>query len=377
LAPARGEFFADRPVLPDATETAFVESEGAPGTAASVSGGPANEPAEITARRPSGAVRARQRLLRLREFGPAIGLVAVVGVFWLMAGSKVWSPQTLKAVSDISSLFAIVAIGITVLMISGEFDLSVGQNFAFTPIVWATLFVVNGWNEWLALVVALLAAASIGVVNGLVTTLFRIPSFIATLGMFFVLQGLNNLLISGHQLGAFEDHPSMTALGAKISGTPFSMPLVWMAVVAAVAWFAMGRLRFGNWTFATGGKVGPAKAMGVPTDRVKRINFIAASTLAGLAGCMQFAELRSVTQAQGDKYELFAITAAVIGGTSLFGGSGTIIGSVIGAFLLASIQIGLVLVGAPGSFYVTFIGLMLVLVVISNVRLGRFGGQSA
>src|SRR5262249_10988216 len=149
---------------------------------------------------------------------------------------KVFSPQTLNAVFNISSLFAIVAIGVTILMISGEFDLSVGQNFAFTPIVWATLFVVNGWNEWAALAVALLCAAAIGLVNGYVTTLFRIPSFITTLGMFFVLQGLNNLLISGHQLGAFDPHPSLTLLGAKIGTTPIQAPLIWMVVIGTLAW---------------------------------------------------------------------------------------------------------------------------------------------
>jgi ribose/xylose/arabinose/galactoside ABC-type transport system permease subunit len=150
-----------------------------------------------------------------------------------------------------------------------------------------------------------------------------------------------------------------------------------MLVIAAIVSFVLTRMRYGNWTFATGGKAGPAKAMGVPTARVKRINFVLASFLAGLAGCMQFAYLRGVTQAQGQNYELLAITAAVLGGTSLFGGTGTIWGSVIGALLLASIQIGLVLIGVPGSFYVTFIGIMLVLVVISNVRLGRFGTSQA
>jgi simple sugar transport system permease protein len=259
------------------------------------------------------------------------------------------------------------------LMISGEFDLSVGQNFAFTPIIWAILFVTFGWNEWLALVIALACAVTVGLVNGYVTTLFGIPSFITTLGMFFVLQGLNNLLISGHQLIMFDPSLSMTLLGAEIGKTPFYMPLVWMFVIALAFWFVLSRLRYGNWTFATGGKVGPAKAMGVPTARVKRINFVVSSVLAGLAGCMQFAYLRGVTQAQGQNYELLAITAAVLGGTSLFGGSGTIWGSIIGAFLLSSIQIGLVLIGVPGSFYVTFIGVMLVIVVIANVRLGRFG----
>jgi simple sugar transport system permease protein len=175
----------------------------------------------------------------------------------------------------------------------------------------------------------------------------------------------------------FDPSLAMSALGGKIGDTPFYTPLVWMFVIGGVLWFVLTRLRYGNWTFATGGKVGPAKAMGVPTAKVKRTNFVFSAVLAGLAGCMQFAYIRGVTQGQGQNYELLAITAAVLGGTSLFGGTGTIWGSVIGAFLLATIQIGLVLIGVPGSFYVTFIGIMLVIVVIANVRLGRFGSNQA
>lgn len=313
------------------------------------------------------------RLARVPEFGPVIGLALTVGIFSILS-ANVWSPNSLTAITTIASTVGIVSIGVTMLMISGEFDLSVGQLYAFTPIVWGILFISLGLNEWLALCLALLAAGGIGLINGWVTTYFRIPSFIATLGMFFVLQGMNNLLISGNQLVAFDEHPAMTLLGARLGDLPFYMPIVWMTAFAVIFWFLLTRTRYGNWTFATGGRVGPAKAMGVATDRIRRTNFVICSLLAGLAGCMQFAYLRGVTQAQGDKYELLAITAAVLGGTSLFGGTGTIVGSVIGAFLLATIQIGLVLIGAPGSFYVTFIGVMLVVVVISNVRLGRLGG---
>jgi simple sugar transport system permease protein len=315
-----------------------------------------------------------QVLAKIPELAPGLGLFGVA-LFFSLETSNFWSPQTMTAISTVASTIGIVAVGVTMLMICGEFDLSVGQNFAFTPIVWAILFVTNGMNEWLALAIALGLAACVGGVNGLVTTAFGIPSFITTLGMFFVLQGLNNLLISGHQLIMFEPSSAMSLLGAQIGSTPFYMPLVWMFVIAAAFWLVLTRLRYGNWTFATGGKAGPAKAMGVPTARVKRINFILSSLFAGLAGCMQFAYLRGVTQAQGQNYELLAITAAVLGGTSLFGGTGTIWGSIIGAFLLSSIQIGLVLIGVPGSFYVTFIGIILVIVVIANVRLGRFGSH--
>jgi simple sugar transport system permease protein len=315
-------------------------------------------------------------LLKVRELAPGLGLLGVA-VFFSLQTSNFWSPQTITAISTIASTIGIVAVGVTMLMISGEFDLSVGQNFAFTPIVWAILFVTNDVNEWLALVVALGLATSVGLTNGFVTTVFGIPSFITTLGMFFVLQGLNNLLISGHQLIMFEPSTAMAVLGARIGSTPFYMPLVWMLAIAAAFWFVLTRLRYGNWTLATGGKVGPARAMGVPTALIKRTNFVISSLFAGLAGCMQFAYLHGVTQAQGQNYELLAITAAVLGGTSLFGGTGTIWGTIIGAFLLATIEIGLVLIGVPGSFYVTFIGVMLVVVVIANVRLGRFGGSQA
>ena len=331
----------------------------------------------------SGAVRAPARrrsfveaALAVRELPPGIGLIAVV-LFFTAQTANFWSPQTMTAISTVASTIAIVAIGVTMLMISGDFDLSVGQNFAFTPIIWAILFVSNGVNEWLALAIALGCAAGVGVVNGLVTTSFGIPSFITTLGMFFVLQGMNNLLISGHQLIMFHPSAAMALLGGRIGSTPFYMPLAWMAVIAVGFWFALTRLRYGNWTFATGGRAGPAKAMGVPTGAIKRTNFVLSALFAGLGGCMQFSYIRGVTQGQGQNYELLAITAAVLGGTSLFGGTGTIWGSVIGAFLLAGIQIGLVLIGVPGSFYVTFIGIMLVIVVIANVRLGRFGGSQA
>jgi len=312
-------------------------------------------------------------IMRVRELMPAIGLVAVALFFTAQTGNF-WSPQTMTAISSIAATIGIVAIGVTILMMSGEFDLSVGQNFAFVPIVWAILFVSNGWNEWLALIVALTIGAAVGVVNGFITTMFRIPSFIATLGMYFVLLGMNNLLIAGHQLIMFDPRITMSLLGGQIGSSPFYMPIVWLLVIGAVFWFVTTRQTFGNWTLATGGDAGPAKAMGVPTLRVKRINFVISSFLAGLAGCMQFAYLKGVTQAQGDHYELLAITAAVLGGTSLFGGSGTIWGSVLGAILLSSIQIGLVLIGVPGSFYVTFIGIMLVIVVIANTRIGLLAG---
>lgn len=319
--------------------------------------------------------RLRDSVSRSKELIPLSGLI-LVWIFFTVQTTHFWSGQTITAVTGIAATVGIVAVGATVLMMSGEFDLSVGQNFAFVPIIWAILFVSNDMNEWLALVIALACGSLVGIVNGLVTTVFRIPSFIATLGMFFVLMGLNNLLISGRQLIMFEPSTAMDLLGGRIGTSAIHAPLLWLGVVTAVAWVVTTRMAYGGWVLATGGDPGPAKAMGVPTVKVKRINFVLCSTLAGFAGCLQFAYLGGVTQGQGDTYELLAITAAVLGGTSLFGGAGTVVGTTLGAVLLASIQIGLVLIGVPGSFYVTFIGIMLVAVVIANTRLIRATGAS-
>jgi ribose/xylose/arabinose/galactoside ABC-type transport system permease subunit len=135
---------------------------------------PAPSPAAAATRRKRRRKSWAESLLGVRELPPGIGLVAVVLFFSLQTGNF-WSPQTMTAISTVASTIAIVSVGVTMLMISGEFDLSVGQNFAFTPIVWAILFVSNGVNEWLALALALASSAGVGLVNGLVTTVSAFP----------------------------------------------------------------------------------------------------------------------------------------------------------------------------------------------------------
>ena len=170
----------------------------------------------------------------------------------------------------------------------------------------------------------------------------------------------------------------MTLLGARIGTTPFYMPLVWMFVIAVIFWFVLTRLRYGNWTFATGGKVGPAKAMGVPTARVKRINFVMscvprrarrlhAVRLSARRDPGAGAELRAARDHRRGARRHVAVRRHRhdLGQRSS------------ARSCCQSIQIGLVLIGVPGSFYVTFIGVMLVVVVIANVRLGRFGSSQA
>ncbi|MHB8612025.1 MAG: ABC transporter permease [Candidatus Dormibacteraceae bacterium] len=279
--------------------------------------------------------------------------------------------QSLIAITSTAAPVSVVAVAVSFLLISGEFDLSVGTMYAFTPIVWIILFQQQGWDPTLALAAALLLACLFGLANGLITVLFRVPSFIVTLGAFFVLEGLNNLLIGGGDFVINGNQPIIGLLGAKLGNTPFYATVLWMLGVVFVGWFVLTRMTYGNWSIAAGSNPAIARAMGVPVGRVKIANFVVTALLAGFAGCLQSAYLRSVTQGQGQDLALLAITAIVVGGTSIYGGTGSIIGAAIGAFLVSVIEVGLILVGAPGTFYISFIGGVLVVAVILNSRLTR------
>ncbi len=311
-----------------------------------------------------------RRFLAFRELGPLVGLVIMDVIFQLKSG-VFFTASNLTGVTTIASSVGIVGIGVTFLMIAGEFDLSVGGMFAFAPIVMGKLIVDHGLNEWLAFFLCLAMAAAIGFANGLVTLRFGIPSFITTLGSLFILDGVNLILTGGQQVEYFGQSSLFPILGGQIGTGPVYASLVWLFFFAAVFWFVLQRTRYGNWTFAAGGRGGIARAVGVPVYRVKAINFCLAAVLAGFAGCTEFAYLGSVASGQGDKMELYAIVVAVVGGTSLFGVTGTIIGTVIGALILSSLETGLVLIGAPGSLYTSLIGTILIVAVIVNVRLDR------
>jgi simple sugar transport system permease protein len=146
---------------------------------------------------------------------------------------------------------------------------------------------------------------------------------------------------------------------------------MWFIGITCLMWLILERTGYGNWVSAAGGPPGVARAMGVPAKRVKMTNFVVCSVLAAFAGCAQFASYGAASATDGQDYELLAIVATVIGGTSLFGVTGTLIGTFIGALILALLQTGLLLVGVPGSWYTPVIGAILVLAVILNVRLSK------
>ena len=315
-------------------------------------------------------IRSLENLLRRREFGPLVGLLTLVVVFGTMS-SHLWSRQEVNGVTALATSVGVVAVGVTFLMISGEFDLSVGAVFALSAVVFGKLIADGGFTPWLAFCAVLAIAAGIGCVNGIVTTRFGIPSFITTLAMLLIVQGIDLVITGGNTILYFGHSSIVSVMGNTIPHTTIEYRVLWFVGVTALLWFVLERTPYGNWVAASGGRAGVARAMGVPARRVKLINFAVCSMCAALAGIMQFVSYGAASAQDGQDYELLAIVAAVIGGTSLFGVTGTIIGTFIGALILGMLQTGLILVGVPGSWYEPLIGVILVLAVIVNVRLSK------
>ena len=314
-----------------------------------------------------------RRLFAVRELGVLVALLALVAVFSLLQPAFL----TLDTFGDILTQAAelgVAAVGVTFLMIAGEFDLSVGSNFAFTGVVLALLVTRAALPAALAVLLALLVAAAIGLLNGVVTLATRIPSFITTLGTMMLWRGLALAITGGWPISILTASTLLEVLGGKVIWSTLRISAVWLLVVTVAFWFLLGKTRYGNWVFATGGKREAARALGVPVRRVKLINFTLAGVLAGTAGFLQFGRMRSMSPVWGDALALEAIAAAVIGGTSLMGGSGTILGTVLGAVTMAAIRVGLVMVGAPSYWYTAFLGVVVVLAVILNVTFEELVG---
>lgn len=306
--------------------------------------------------------------LKLKELGAIVGTLVFFVLFSIIS-EQFLSIANLSATFTMAAELGIVTTGITLLMISGEFDLSVGSVFAVVPMVMATM-VNHGVNEVLALIVAMLVGIGTGLVNALVTLKTSIPSFITTLGTKMFWRGILLAVTGGFPIILSHKSGVLNVLGGPLGGG-LRYSAVWFIVIAFIFWLVLEKTAYGNWTFATGGNLGAARALGIPTDRVKIINFVISSTLAGFAGLTTFGRFKIVDPTLGQELELEAIAAAVIGGTLMTGGYGSIVGGFIGALMIGMVRSGLVLAGAPGYWYRAFIGVILIVAAIINTRIRK------
>lgn len=304
------------------------------------------------------------------ELAALVMLVLLVTVFQIRSDGIFLSLINLRGILGILPEIGLVVIGVTVLMICGEFDLSVGSVFALMPMTMAVLL-TDGIPFPLAVLAGLLVCAAIGFVNGYLTIKYKIPSFITTLGMLFIARSLTIVISGGFPPLLPNDLPNWLFTVFVGPADLFRMSFVWFVAIAILTSLMLSRTNFGNWIRATGGFLPAADAMGIPTARVKIACFMLCSVLAGFAGMIQVLRLGSPLPSIGEGWELFAITAAVIGGTSLLGGIGTVAGGVIGAILIRVIDNGLVLSQVDANWFKFAIGFLTIFAVVANAWLNK------
>ena len=264
----------------------------------------------------------------------------------------------LTALSTIPIEVGIPALGVGVLMVAGEFDLSVGVNFIFSSIVMAQL-ATNGMNVWLAALIGLAIGTGIGWLNGIITLRLKIPSFIATLGTSFFWTAAT-YFVHGESSQTFTPSAGFASLTAGTIGGVIPATFIWWIVLAIAFWALLERNRIGNHIYAVGGNKQAATATGVHVDRTKLLAFALAGATAALGGILAASQIGNIAPSSGEQLALEAIAACVIGGLALTGGRGTILGIVLGTILIYWISDVLLLLAAPGIYIQAPIGILIV-----------------
>lgn len=337
------------------------------------------------------------KLLRRPELGALAGLVLVTGFFLLVANPAMFSLAGVMNFMAPAAQLGILAIGAALLMVGGEFDLSVGSMVAFAGLAFGAVLVTWEMPLVIAIVATLAFAGGIGALNGQIVLRTGLPSFIVTLAFLFILRGLTLVGLKWATGGAtqlrgvkeaadgspvleffsgeaFEGLFAWLAANGytdtfrnglpKVTGVP--VEILWFAALALVATWILLRTKFGNWIFAAGGDANAARNSGVPVTRVKTILFMATAMCAALVAILTVLDAGSTDARRGFQKEFEAIIAAVIGGCLLTGGYGSAIGAFFGAIIFGMVLIGLTYTGIDQDWYLVFLGGMLLIAVLFN-----------
>ena len=296
-------------------------------------------------------------------------IVIMVGFY--IANPRFLDERNIRIVMGITPEYIIVAIGIAILMISGEFDLSVGSVFALVPMAIVQL-THQGFNIWLSIALGLSIGIIIGFINGFITLRFGIPSFIATLGMLYIARSLTTVATAGFPPPFPHELPNQMFV---YQFELFRASLYWSLLVAVILGILLHRSNLGNWIYATGGDVIAASSMGIKTNNIKMFCFILCGFLAGFAGMIQTFRLEAPLPSQGYLLELESIAAAVIGGVSLFGGIGTVIGAMIGAILIRFLESGIIMARIDAEWFRAGLGTLIILSGVFNTYISRRATQ--
>ena len=347
----------------------------------------------------------RRALIR-PELGGMVGTVAVFTFFLLLAAdSGMFNAQGVMNWGTVSAQFIIIAVGACLLMIAGEFDLSVGSMIGFAGMMIAIFSVTLGWPMWMAIILTFVICIAFGALNGIIVVRTGLPSFIVTLATLFILRGFSIFIpqtierktnIGGIKEAAEGDWLA-SVFGAKIGAPIFQwladqgvidtftrgnlagkpvvegipMLMIWAIGLIIFGHFLLTRTRFGNWIYASGGDAQAARYVGVPVNRVKILMFMFTAFCATVFATCQVIEFGSAASDRGVLKEFEAIIAVVIGGALLTGGYGSVIGAALGALIFGVVQQGLFFAGVENSLFRVFLGLILLLAVILNTYIRR------
>jgi simple sugar transport system permease protein len=316
----------------------------------------------------------RRRLSISPIAGPLLTLIAAFVLFSILV-PHFFTVRTMAGIVNAATLTGVVTIGVTMLMISGEFDLSVGALMAMGGFLYGmgTLSEDPLMGPFL-IVLALLVPMALGALNGLILIRTGVPSFIVTLATGSIFRGAVWLLSQGSMLQTIEKFVIFDVFNGRldfiadaIKGANFRTSTLWWLFLVMVFEYVMVRTPYGNHVFATGGNPGAAQAQGVNVKRVKVINFMISGALAGLAGILLFSQFKTVRVATGVGTELNAIAAAVVGGTALTGGVGSIVGGLLGVLIISMLRTGVVLTDLiPADNFEAIVGVTIIAAAMFN-----------
>jgi simple sugar transport system permease protein len=314
------------------------------------------------------------------EVGALIGAIAIA-VLFLVVAPAFRSASNIGTILYGSSTIGIMAVAVALLMIGGEFDLSAGVAVTTSGLTAALTTWYFSLNVWLGVLIALVVSLAIGAFNGWLLHVTGLPSFLVTLGTFFVLQGVNlavTRIVAGgvssnsiNDVAGFDSAQKVFASNFSIGPVNIEITVIYWVILTIVGSLVLLRTRYGNWIFSAGGDAPAARAVGVPVTATKIALFMGVGFCAWLLGMHLLFNFNNVQSGQGVGNEFIYIIAAVIGGCLLTGGYGSVVGASIGALIFGMTQLGITYAGWNPDWFKTFLGIMLILATLVNLYVKR------
>lgn len=308
--------------------------------------------------------------------GP-LAVLIVIFILLSLFVPKFYSFRSFSGIINAATLTGALTIGIALLMISGEFDLSVGSTMAVGGYLFGGLAMAG--QPFLGFLLALVVPTLLGAINGVILVWTGIPSFIVTLGTKYFYRGMLWVITAGTMLQTVDRIPAYNIFNGRLDilnnlfeQANFRNSLLWLILLVIVFQVILGRTKFGNHVFAVGGNAGAALGQGVNVKRVKILSFAISGLMAGVTGILLFSQYYTVRVASGDGMDLSAIAAAVVGGTLITGGAGSIWGALVGALIISTLRTGVVLMNIPfipADNFEAIVGATIVLAAILNTYL--------